>query len=76
MRVWGVDQVLRDMGASDATDIEGGDITLVSFVHGMPRRANDEWIYIDMQSYDINGRRYRYTGAHYDFGMDSENGGT
>lgn len=75
MRQWGVDQILRDMGASDKMEDEGGDIRMVSFVHGVPKPGENEWITIDMQSYEVDRKLYRYTGAHYAFGLDEVNGG-
>lgn len=76
MRQWGIDHVLQSMGASDKVEDEGGDIRLVSFAHGLPKAGDDgEWISIDMQSYSVGSKLFRYTGAHYVFGLDEVNGG-
>ena len=75
MRQWGVDQVLQDIGASNELEDEGGDICLVSFAHGIPKAEGDEWVTIDQQSYEVDGKVYRYTGAHYTFGLEEVDGG-
>ena len=76
MRQWGIDHVLRDMGASDKVEEEGGDIRLVSFAHGLSKPdENGEWIPIDKQSYQVGQKQYRHTGAHYAFGLDKVSGG-
>ncbi|KAF3040968.1 hypothetical protein E8E12_009025 [Didymella heteroderae] len=75
MKHYGVDGALRDMGSSDTVLQDGGDIRLVSFRHGMSKMGdNDQWIPMDEQRYEVNGKEYRYTGAWYNFAVDEVNG--
>lgn len=59
MKHWGVDGVLRDMGSFDKLLDEGGDVRLVSFMHGMPKEENGQWLSIDEQRYEHDGKENR-----------------
>ncbi|KAF3053165.1 hypothetical protein E8E11_011261 [Didymella keratinophila] len=75
MKHYGFDGVLRDMGASDKLEKEGGNVRLVTFRHGESKmEENGEWLTIDDQHYEHDGKEYRYTGAWYKFAMDEVNG--
>lgn len=74
MKHWGVDGVLRDMDSSDKLLAQGGDVRLVSFMHGQSKEENGQWLTIDDQRYEHDGKEYRYTGAWYRFAVDEING--
>lgn len=74
MKHWGIDGVLRDMGSSDKLIADYGDIRLVTFVHGQSKEENGQWIPIEDQRYEKDGKTYRYTGAWYKFAVDEVNG--
>ena len=75
MKHYGIDGVLRDMGASDKLEKEGGNVRLVTFRHGESKvEENGEWLTIDDQRYEHDRKEYHYTGAWYKFAMDEVNG--
>ncbi|KAJ4350677.1 hypothetical protein N0V95_004525 [Ascochyta clinopodiicola] len=70
---WGVDDTLRDIGSDDKCHEEGGSLVCIMFTHGEGGQdANGNWIGIDQQTYEADGRTYRKTGAHYGLGLDPE----
>ncbi|KAF1924503.1 uncharacterized protein M421DRAFT_8805 [Didymella exigua CBS 183.55] len=71
MKHYGVDGVLRDIGSSDTLIQNGGDVRLLSFKHGFPAMGdNGEWVTVEQQRYEVGGKKYRYTGAWYNFAVD------
>ncbi|KAJ8117173.1 hypothetical protein OPT61_g1559 [Boeremia exigua] len=75
MKYYGIDHVLRDIGSSDTLSTNGGDIRLVSFVHGTSKQSdNGEWLSFEQQHYEVDGKTYRYTGAWYNFALNEING--
>ena len=75
MKHFGIDGVLREMSASDKIEQQGGNVRLITFQHGESKMLeNGDWLTIDDQHYENDGKQYRYTGAWYKFAMDEVNG--
>lgn len=63
------------LGASDKIEQQGRNVRLVTFRHGESKMLeNGDWLTIDDQHYEHDGKEYRYTGAWYKFAMDEVNG--
>jgi hypothetical protein len=67
---WGIGWVLEELGVSAYTDIyEGGKNRITSIVHSDPYTED-----INAQHYEVNGQRYRATGADYIMALNTEEG--
>ena len=74
-KLWGVDQIFRDLDISDKCHDEGGSIQCLTFVHGYEIDDDGDGVYDDTETYEVDGRTYRKTGAHYGFGLEPHKGG-
>lgn len=72
---WGMDRTFRELGLSDKCRDEGGLIECVTFLHGWEGYNPDGTQDIKDSHYDVDGKTYRLTGAHYGFGFDLQQGG-
>jgi hypothetical protein len=71
---WGIDHVLRDLTLSDKCAGWGGYTDCLTFVHGFKQLADGSWDH-DPAPYDVDGRTYRKSGAHYGIAFDAAKGG-
>jgi hypothetical protein len=71
---WGIDNVLRDLSLSDKCAGWGGYLDCLIFVHGFKQSADGKWEH-DPAPYDVDGKTYRRSGAHYGIAFDASKGG-
>lgn len=71
---WGMDHVLRDLGLSDKCHGWGGWMDCLTFVHGFKQLEDGSWD-LDPSTYDVEGKTYRRSGAHYGIALDAQKRG-
>jgi hypothetical protein len=71
---WGVNNVLRDLTLSDKCAGWGGYLDCLTFVHGLNQLADGKREH-DPAPYDVDGKTYRTSGAHYRIAFDASKGG-
>ncbi|KAF2643424.1 hypothetical protein P280DRAFT_394996 [Massarina eburnea CBS 473.64] len=68
---WGIANVLRDLGVSDKSTEDGGNNEVVTVQHNRPERDAGS---IDKQTYTVDGKEYRATGASFSFSVNAIDG--
>ncbi|KAF1931141.1 uncharacterized protein M421DRAFT_57104 [Didymella exigua CBS 183.55] len=71
-RTWGIGEALTGLGVSEYSDVfDGGEHRVISIDHREYGLLGES---VDEQSYDVDGKSYRATGASYAFSIDVKDG--